>query len=73
MQLWQRLWLLFAVIWLVVAGLNIGTILAFSEGLDREKFVLPLVVGVTVPAVTYLLLWVWNTWRAKNKSGSEPD
>lgn len=65
MQLWQRLWLLFAVIWVVVAGLNIGTILAFSEGLDREKFVFPLVLAIAVPAGTYLLLWGWNTWRGK--------
>ena len=36
MALWQRLWLLFAVIWIVVAGLNAGTILAFAEGLGRR-------------------------------------
>jgi type VI protein secretion system component VasK len=71
MQLWQRLWLLFAVIWLIVAGLNIGTILAFSEGLEREKFVLPLVLAIAVPAASYLLLWGWNAWRKKSGSGTD--
>ena len=35
MPLWKKLWLLFAVIWGVVAGLNVLTILAFAEALPR--------------------------------------
>ena len=67
MALWQKLWLLFAVIWTVVAALNIGTILAFSE--ESEKVLLPVTFGIAVPAVAYLLAWLWHRWRGRN-SGS---
>jgi len=30
MALWRKLWLLFTVIWVVVAALNVFTILAFA-------------------------------------------
>ncbi|HZS69555.1 MAG TPA: hypothetical protein VFA72_20770 [Burkholderiales bacterium] len=63
MKLWQKLWLLFTVIWVVVSGLNAGTILAFSE--EHEKAVQPLVLGVAVPAVLYLLLWGWQRLRRR--------
>jgi hypothetical protein len=64
MALWQKLWLLFAVIWVVVAGLNAATIIAFSEGeLEQQKALFPLVLAVAVPAVTYLLLWAWVRLR----------
>jgi hypothetical protein len=65
MRLWQRLWLLFAVIWVVLASLNVGTILVFAEGAEQDKFVWPLVLGVAVPAASYLFLWAWNKWLAK--------
>ena len=61
MALWQKLWLVFAVIWVVVAGLNVGTILAFSE--ETEKITAPVFFGVVVPAVVYLLAWLWHFWR----------
>ena len=67
--LWQRLWLLFTVIWVVVSALNAGTILAFSE--EHEKALRPIVLGVAVPAIAYLLAWLWFRWR--KKSGSDPD
>ena len=68
MALWQKLWLLFAVIWVVVAGLQAATILAFSDGeLERGKAVLPLTLAIAVPAIAYLLAWVWVRWR-KNKN-----
>lgn len=67
MALWQKLWLLFTVIWVVVAGLQVGSILAFSEGeLEREKAVLPLMLAVAVPAGAYCLIWIWVRLR-KNK------
>ena len=69
MKLWQRLWLLFTVIWVVLAGLNAGTIIAFSEGVEREKAIRPIVIGVLVPPVLYLVLWAWAKWKSK----SEPD
>jgi hypothetical protein len=64
MQLWQRLWLLFTVIWVVVAGLNAFTILAFSEGpVEREKAIYPIVFAFIVPAALYGLLWGWQKLR----------
>jgi hypothetical protein len=63
MALWQKLWLLFSVIWVVVAALNIGTILALSE--EPQKALLPAVAGVAVPALAYLLGWGWAKWRAR--------
>jgi len=61
--LWQKLWLLFAVIWVVVAAIQVGTILAFAG--DAEKALQPVLYGVAVPAVAYLLLWLWHRWRSR--------
>lgn len=63
MALWQRLWLLFTVIWVVVASLNVLTILAFGEDFEREKAVLPVFFGFAVPAALYALLWLWARWK----------
>ena len=68
MTLWQKMWLLFSVIWVVVAGLNAMAILAFSE--EQEKAWRPVLLGLAVPAATYLLLWTWFRFR-KPKPGSE--
>lgn len=65
MALWKKLWLLFAVIWVVVAGLQAATILAFAEGLDREKAIAPIVLGIAVPALAYLAGWAWARLRKK--------
>jgi hypothetical protein len=59
MALWQRLWVLFTVIWVIVAGLNAGTIIAFSEGAEQEKAWLPIAFGILVPAVLYGAALVW--------------
>jgi hypothetical protein len=75
LALWQKLWLLFTVIWVVVAALNAGTILAFSEGpIERQKVFQPIVYGVLVPALVYVAAWAWNTFRKRpgKKSGSDP-
>ena len=66
MALWQKLWLLFAVIWVVVAGLNVATILAFSES-DQgfEKAFLPAGLAIAVPAAAYLLFWTWFRLRRR--------
>jgi hypothetical protein len=62
--LWKRLWLLFTVIWVVVAALNVGTIVAFAEGeLEQEKALLPLVLAFLVPAALYALGWGWALFR----------
>jgi len=65
MRLWQKLWLLFTVIWVVVAALNVFTILAFSEGAERDKAVQPLVLGVVVPVVLYLVGFAWEKLKKK--------
>ncbi|HYN12848.1 MAG TPA: hypothetical protein VET51_09425 [Burkholderiales bacterium] len=66
MALWQKLWLLFTVIWVVVAGLQVMTILVFSEGeLEREKALLPLVLVFVVPAVAYGIGWIWAKLRER--------
>ena len=62
MTLWKRLWLLFTVIWVVVSGLNAGTILAFSD--EHEKAWRPIVLGVLVPALLYGIGFAW-TWLRK--------
>jgi len=66
MKLWQRLWLLFTVIWVVVSGLNVATILALEEG-PRDKVIAPLVLLVAVPAAVYLLAWAWAAWRERRR------
>ena len=63
MRLWKRLWLLFTVIWVVVSGLNAGTILAFSE--EHEKALRPLVLMVAVPLLLYVILAAWFRLRRK--------
>lgn len=69
MALWKRLWLLFTVIWAVVAALNVFTILVFAEGAEREKALTPLFFGFAVPAALYALGWLWERWR-NSGSGS---
>ena len=64
MPLWKGLWLLFTVIWVVVSGLNAGTILAFSE--EHEKALRPLVLMIAVPFVLYVLLAAWFRLRRRN-------
>jgi hypothetical protein len=51
------------VIWVVVAALNAGSILAFSE--EHEKALRPIVLGLVVPAVLYLVLLAWQRLRRK--------
>jgi hypothetical protein len=65
MALWKRLWLLFTVIWVLIAALNVVTILAFGEGAEREKAWLPVTFGVLVPAAAYALAWLWERWRSR--------
>lgn len=63
MALWKRLWILFSAIWIVVAALQVVTILAIAEGAERDKAVLPLVLGLGVPAAAYAIGWLWERWR----------
>jgi hypothetical protein len=63
MKLWQKLWLLFTVIWVFVAALNVGTILFFGDEVDPEKALWPALFAVLVPAAAYGLGWAWNKLR----------
>ena len=65
MAFWKRLWLLFTVIWVVVAGLNAATILLFAEEVEREKALMPAFFAVAVPAVLYLLGLAWEWWKGR--------
>jgi cyanate permease len=65
MTLWKKMWLLFSVIWVVVAGLNVMTILAFSE--EHEKVWRPLLLAFAVPAAAYLLAWTWFRFRKQKE------
>ncbi len=65
MALWKKLWLVFAVIWVVVAGLQAFTLLAFGEDAERDKALQPIVYGIAVPAGVYLLAWLWSVWRRR--------
>jgi cyanate permease len=67
MALWKKLWLLFAVIWVVVAALNVITILAFAEDLEREKAWVPVLFAFAVPAALYLLGWLWEWFRQSRR------
>ena len=69
MPLWKRLWVLFTVIWVVVTGLQAVTILAIGEE-PPEKSLRPIVLGVVVPLVAYLLIWGWT--RLRRKRGQDP-
>jgi hypothetical protein len=71
MALWKKLWLLFAIIWVVVAALQAITIVAFSPE-EQDKALRPIVFGIAVPAVLYALGWAWEQYR-KRKSGSDTD
>ena len=56
---WRKWWLLFAVLWGVVAALQVFTILAFSPD-EQGKALQPALYGVGVPAAAYLLGWLWE-------------
>ena len=61
--MWRKWWLLFTVIWVAVAGIQVAVILATSE--QTEKAVRPAVVGIAIPAVLFTLGWVWERLRKK--------
>ena len=67
MPLWKKLWLLFAVIWGVVAALSAGTIALTSE--ESDKALLPLALGVVVPAALYLVLHLWAMLFSRGERG----
>ena len=63
MKLWHKLWLLFTVIWVVVAALNVATILAFGDEVEPEKAIWPAFFALVVPAAAFGLGWIWERFR----------
>ena len=61
---WRKLWLLFTVIWGVVTGLQVVTILAVGEE-PPEKAWRPVLLMVVVPAVLYVIGVVWERLRRR--------
>jgi hypothetical protein len=61
MPQWKKWWLLFAVIWVVVAAIQVALILGTSE--EPEKALQPALLGVAVPAALYLIGWLWTRLR----------
>jgi len=59
LKLWQKLWLLFTVIWVVVAALNVFAILVFGDEVEPEKALWPAFFAFAVPAAAYAVGWVW--------------
>ena len=66
MPLWKKLWLLFTVIWVIVAALNAGTIIAFADEAETGKAFVPIALGIAVPALAYALCWAWQRWRRRS-------
>ncbi len=67
MALWKRFWLLFTVMWVVVAGLHVATILAFSDEVEHGRAAVSAAFGVLVPAAAYLIGWSWERLARKEK------
>jgi hypothetical protein len=55
-------------LWVLVAALQVITILAFSPD-EQEKALRPALFGVGLPAAAYLLGWLWERIR---KRGQDP-
>jgi len=66
-KLWQNLWLLVAVIWGVVAALQVGTILAFADESEAGKALQPALLGVAVPVLLYAAGWAWERVASRKK------
>jgi hypothetical protein len=64
MALWQKLWLLFTVISTVVTVLQVATILAVGEE-PPDRVWKPILLGIAVPALLYLVLWGWVRLRKR--------
>lgn len=61
---WRRWWLLVSVIWVVIAAIQVVTLLAFSPD-EQEKAWRPALLGIAVPAALYLLGLAWEKLRKK--------
>lgn len=66
LPLWQRFWLLFSALWIVVATLNVVTLLAFEEKVPEERLETLLLVAVLVPTVLFGIGRVWQAFRREH-------
>ena len=64
--MWRKWWLLFSVIWFVVAALQVGLILGTSD--EPEKALQPFILAIAVPAALYALGWLWERIRKRGQS-----
>jgi hypothetical protein len=63
---WRRWWLLFTVMWVVVAALQAVTLYAFSPD-ERDKVWRPVLFGIGVPALLYLIGWITSRLRQRKE------
>ena len=61
---WRKWWLLFAVIWGVVAAIQVFTILAFAED-EEMKALQPALYGAGVPLAAYFVGWICEWFKKK--------
>jgi hypothetical protein len=69
MPLWKKLWLLFTVIWVVVAGLNVFTIVAFGDN-PTSAVIQPIAFMLGVPALAYGIGWIAARLRRRSGGGA---
>jgi len=69
MPLWKRLWLLFTVIWVVVAALNVFTIVAFGDN-PADAVIRPLALMAGVPVLAYAIAWAVVRLRQRSEGKS---
>ena len=69
MPLWKRLWLLFTVIWVVVAALNVLTIVAFGDN-PPDAVIRPLALMVGVPVLAYAIACALARLRQRSEGKS---
>jgi hypothetical protein len=62
---WRKWWLLFTVIWVVVAGMQVVLILLTSE--EPQRALQPAIFAVGVPAALYLLGWIAERIRGQGR------
>jgi len=65
MPLWKRFWLLFTVIWVLVALLNAMTTVAFAEEIPPDRLPTLLAGAVVVPAFLYAAGFLRDRLRRK--------
>jgi len=63
MPLWKRFWILFTVIWVLVALLNAITLIVFEEEVPQGRLEMLLLAAILVPAVLYAAGWLRDRIR----------